>query len=176
MNEAILKVSGVICIVASTALWGEYKARSLSLRLQQLRHFQQALRLLSTEISFTATPLPYAFKSIGNQIPGVAGKVFQEASRLLRERNDMNAQEAWRESLGVMSLPAFLTPDDLKILENMGISLGMSDRENQLKQIQLVSKQLEFAVEEALEKRNSSERMWRYLGFLGGVVLVIFLL
>ncbi len=59
-------------------------------------------------------------------------------------------------------------------MEQLGTSLGgMVDREGQIKQIGLILSLLEDALHHAEEKRRRNERMWRYLGLLGGLVLVI---
>jgi len=174
MDETFVRLTGAICILVSAALWGEMKARSLGLRLAHLQHFQQALRLLSTEISYTATPLPRAFEVIGRRINGPVGEIFSRASRVMRDSNEMGAGEAWRQSLKQGTGETYFNQEDLKIAEQLGISLGLSDREGQIKQIQLVSRQMEYALEEARQAKNKNERMWRYLGVLGGLALIIF--
>jgi len=173
MSELILKVGGAICVIAASFIWGEYKARSLSLRAQQLQKFQQALQLLAAEISYTVTPLPHAFANVGQRMDGLVGEIFDRAGFLMQSRGDVNAREAWLGAIEEFLPQIFITNEDRQILEQLGNSLGVSDGDNQLKQIKLVDKLLEGALREALDERNRSERMWRYLGVLGGLMLVI---
>lgn len=173
MNELIIKAGGAVCVVSATVLWGEFKAKSLTLRLQQLQQFQQALHLLTAEISYTVTPLPAAFENISKTIKGTVGEIFGRAGMIMRKDGDSNAREAWQQAVSELFPETFFSEEDVKIVEQLGTSLGMSDREGQLKQIKLVSGLLKGALDEALERRNRNERMWRYLGLLGGLVLVV---
>jgi len=176
LEDVLLRLFGAACVLVSTSLWGEMKARSLGWRLNQLLDLQQAFRLLSTEISYTATPLPHAFERIGGRIKGTIGEIFSQASQNMwssKERGT-GAGEAWMQALKQYSGETFLSAEDIKIAEQLGVSLGLSDREGQLKQIQMVSQQIEYALKEARDERNRNERMWRYLGVLGGLALIIF--
>ena len=174
MEDHILRIMGAVCILTSTALWGEMKARSLGLRLTQLQHLQQALRLLATEITYTATPLPHAFQRIGNRVRGPVGEIFIVAADYMKNHDEMSAGDAWKQALQQKSEKTFFTGEDLKVAEQLGVSLGLSDGEGQLKQIHMVSQQLEYALEESRHARNRNERMWRYLGVLGGLAIIIF--
>ncbi len=173
MNEIIIKAGGALCVVTATFLWGEFKARSLTLRLHQLQQFQQALHILSAEISYTVTPLPMAFSNISKGIKGTVGEIFSRAGILMQKHGDISAREAWQQALDDLFAESYFSEEDRRILEQLGNSLGMADREGQLKQIKLVSGLLKSALNEALERRNRNERMWRYLGLVGGLVLVI---
>lgn len=173
MNGWIFKLCGALCVVSSCYLWGEFKARSFTVHLQQLQQFRQALNLLSAEISYTGTPLPTAFKNISARIGGAVGSIFEGAAEQILAGGDISAGEAWRRAIGEVFPRLFISQDDRRIIEQLGASLGMVDREGQIKQIRLVLSLLEDALQHAHEKRQRNERMWRYLGLLGGLVLVI---
>ena len=64
----------------------------------------------------------------------------------------------------------------MEVIKALGVSLGESRKEGQLTQIELTAKRLEFLLHEAQGDRTRNERMWRYLGLLGGAALVILLL
>ncbi len=176
MFDTAAQVAGAACVVVAASLWGEMKARGLIYRLRQLQQFHQGLRLLDTEISYTATPLPYAFSRIGDRIGGPVGGIFLQASRYMQEGSDKSAREAWVGAIDDNQNATYFTREDRKVMEALGVSLGLTDREGQLQQIQMVSGELEYALEEARRERSKHERMWRYLGVLGGVALVIFLI
>ncbi|MFY9114000.1 MAG: hypothetical protein WAO23_02010 [Dethiobacteria bacterium] len=173
MNGWIFKLSGALCVVSACYLWGEFKARSFTLRLHQLQQFRQTFNLLSAEISYTGTPLPAAFRNISRRIGGAVGSIFERAGGLILTGGDIGAQDAWRKALGEVYPRLFISEDDRRIVEQLGTSLGMVDREGQIKQIGLILSLLEDALHHAEEKRRRNERMWRYLGLLGGLVLVI---
>ncbi|NLI69288.1 MAG: hypothetical protein GX364_00270 [Firmicutes bacterium] len=173
MSGWIFKLCGALCVVSACYLWGEFKARSFTVHLQQLQQFRQAFNLLSAEISYTGTPLPAAFKNISARIGGAVGNIFEEAAERILAGGDVSAGEAWREAVSDTFPRLSISQDDRRIIGQLGASLGMVDREGQIKQIGLVLSLLEDALQDAHEKRQRNERMWRYLGLLGGLMLVI---
>ncbi|MGI6097028.1 MAG: stage III sporulation protein SpoIIIAB [Dethiobacteria bacterium] len=172
----MINLLGAGLIVLSLSLMGDLKARSFLARVRHLQQFQQGLRLLVTEVSYTATLLPYALLSIGKRLDAPVGELFSRAGNLLLKKKDLSAKEAWTKMLEDNRYMIELNERDLAIIRQLGNTLGNFDTEGQIKQIELTLKQLEYAISEAEDKRRENERMWRYLGFLGGLVLVILFL
>jgi len=69
-----------------------------------------------------------------------------------------------------------LSQDDYTILASFGEMLGLSDREEQHKNIALTSLHLGREEEKAQLEREKNERLWRYGGFLIGISIVLLLL
>ena len=66
--------------------------------------------------------------------------------------------------------------EDEKILLDFGQMLGVSDLEGQLKNIRFTLRQLEIQEKKAEEARRKNETMYRRLGVLGGLALIILLI
>ncbi len=170
----LIRMVGALCVLAATTLWGEYQSRTLQYRYRQLHQFRQGLNLLQTEVSYTVSTLPAAFFSIGSKLNSTAvSELFVISGRMMEERDDLDSGEIWREAVAAVFPRTCLTGEDRRIVEQLAVSLGTAHREGQLKQIQLVTEQVTTALEDALEKRNQGEKMWRYLGLAGGMSLVI---
>jgi len=90
--------------------------------------------------------------------------------------DERSAKEIWDSAVAEMYPRSSLTPADREIVASLGVSLGVSDQEGQLKQVGLTLQHLEIALETAREQRQRNEKMWRYLGLAGGATLVILLL
>ncbi|NMD43180.1 MAG: hypothetical protein GYA86_07725 [Firmicutes bacterium] len=170
------KIAGSLCVMAAAAIFGETKARTLSRRVQQLEQFQRSLKLLSVEISFGRALLPYAFETVARRLGPPLGKLYHGAAARLLAGDERSAGEIWEATLAEIFPQSALTPGDREIVSGLGVSLGISDQEGQLKQIGLTLQHLEIALEEARVQRQRNEKMWRYLGFAGGAALVILLL
>ena len=67
-------------------------------------------------------------------------------------------------------------PEDLDILLYFGQSLGGSDREEQSKNLKLVKEQLINQEKKAEELRAKNQKLWQYLGFSLGAVIVLILI
>lgn len=176
MTELYLKLAGAACIMAAAAAYGEFRARTLVQRVNQLQQFQRSLKLLAAEIAFARSVLPYAFKTVGGQCSSPVREIYLAASEALLAGEEVSAGVAWREAV-LQSYPkSCFTAADREIIESIGVSLGVSEQEGQMKQIQLTSQHLEFALEEARDNSRRQVKLWRYLGYISGAALIILLL
>ena len=176
MGELLFKFAGAACIMAAAAAYGESKARFLELRVRQLQQFQRSLKLLATEVSFSRALLAEAFKTVGSRCEAPVRELYLAAAGLLLSGKELGAREAWREAVKQVYPKTCFTPEDREIIESLGVSLGISGQEGQLKQVQLTGQHLDFALEGARDNRERQARLWRYLGFISGAALVILLL
>ena len=68
-----------------------------------------------------------------------------------------------------------MNSEDEEILISFGKLLGSSDTEGQIKNIRLTLNQLKMQEEKAEELRKKNESMYRNLGVLGGLAIIIIL-
>lgn len=176
MFELGLKTAGAACIMAAAAAFGENRARTLEGRVRQLEQFQRSLKFLTTEISYARSLLPAAFTTVGRQCAAPVRELYLNAAELLTAHPELSAGKAWKQSLSRIYPQSCFSALDREIISSLGDSLGVSQREGQLKQIRLVEQRLSFALAKAREERERQARLWRYLGFIGGAALVILLL
>ncbi len=176
MVEIVCKIAGSIFILTAAAAFGEIKARALAHRVRHLQQFQRSLKLLNTEITFSRTLLPHAFQAVARRLEPPVSELYSLAAASLLSGDERSAGEIWNSALGEIYPRTCFTPSDREVVAGLGISLGMSEQEGQLKQIGLTLQHLELALETARERRRNNEKMWRYLGFAGGAALVILLL
>lgn len=171
------KWAGAVLIVMATALWGNQQAVQMQRRVKQLEEFRLAMRLLMAEIGYTVTPLPRALEHVQNRLGDERVKqFFVEIVRQLGRPEVGDASLAWlrasEASRGQLSLRA----DDWPLIMRAAAGLGGLGRESQLKQLEAVEIQLASHTASVAANCARSERMWRYLGVLGGAALVIILL
>lgn len=171
----MLKLVGSAIVVAASGLTGIAVAGNYSRRPRELRSLQSALQVLETEIAYGATPLLEAMRLVAVRSDQAAGKLFSGTAALLSHMSGMTASEAWEKSLEFYYPATALKPQDLFILRNLGSSLGVSDREDQIKHLQLAMEQIRRETAAAEEEASRNVKMWSYLGFLGGLMLVLVL-
>jgi len=131
--------------------------------------------MLETEIYYSLTPLPEALSRVGKRFESEIGQFFFQVSQLMTGNEMLTADEAWKKSLNWLKENSFLTESDIDILKNFGFNLGCSDREEQIKHLKLVQQQLLHQEGNAEKEREKNERMWRHMGFWGGLLIVIIL-
>jgi stage III sporulation protein AB len=169
----MLKLTGAILVIAAGTLLGFYQASILAKRPRQIRQASNALQRLETEIAYGLTPLPDALSFVGQQTPEPLAGFYREAAGLMSIPNGGSARESWQRALQSTWHRTVMKPGTREIMSELGGTLGVSNREEQIKHIRLAVKQLQGEEESAREEQARYENMWRSLGFLTGALVVI---
>jgi len=171
----MIKILGSVMIVIASSWLGFLSAKQLILRVKQLQELQLAFQLLEAEIMYAATPLPQALKRVGEKINLPIAQLFINCTEILQENIGVTADQAWQQAVKEVRPQTALKLDDQEVLINFGKHLGKSDREHQKKNLQLAQKQLKLAIKDSLAIKDAKVKQRRYLGVLGGLVVVILL-
>lgn len=169
----MLKILGAalvvgVCTICGLTIANNYRQRSL-----ELRNLRSVLNLLETEIVYTATPLPFALEKIAKHAISPINKLFDNARNQLISGNGITADEAWQEAINSFQLFCCLAEEDIGIIRSFGAGLGCSDKTEQLKNIQLTKELLKQQEIKAEMNRNQHERLWRTMGVLVGLGIVL---
>lgn len=169
------KLIGAVIIVLVCTVVGFQIARRYADRSRQIRMFVAALKVLETEIFYAATPLSDACDRMASRVPAPVGTFFLHLSTKLRDGRGITAAEAWTETLAEHRKSLVLRESDYGVLHNFGQTLGVSDREDQIKHIHLAVSHLGTEETQARDDQVRYEKMWRSLGVLLGLTVVILL-
>lgn len=140
-------------------------------RANNLRQIKKALNIFEAKILYTCEPLPDIFLEISRKINGDVGKLFLLANKYMHI--DF-AGDAWEKSIDNSNI--MLLEDDKEALKSLGKLLGKTDIEGQIIQIRLVNNFIDVQIEEANESKNKSEKMYKKLGIIVGIAVVIVLI
>lgn len=164
---------GYTGILLGFGLLGLLRAAQIKKRPQELREFINALLLLDTEIVWGITPLPEAFAVLKRRTALPWQYFFAELEDLLQ--GGESADTAWKKTVRKQKGRFCLNNEDWDVILELGNGLGRSDKKQQHKYLELAQKHLESLKEDAEINSKQKAKMWSYLGFLGGMALVIFL-
>ncbi|MCF8563584.1 stage III sporulation protein AB [Alicyclobacillus tolerans] len=170
----MIRLVGSALLLVSTTGIGFRVAREFRERPRQIRGLMHGLRVLQTEIEYSATPLPQALNTVAKRTPSPVNGLFAGMAEELQV-NDLPVSEVFH--LGVKSHRENLAlkNPECEVLEEFGKTLGLSDRMHQGQQLQAALAQLEHIEREARDLQLRNERLWQYLGILMGLLLVILL-
>lgn len=166
-----LKIFIFALIIGGCTALGIIYAKRYSNRVLELKEMKNALNMFENKIKFTYEDIPTVFKDISRTIKGNIGKVFENASNKMINKN---AGEAWEEALNVTFTA--LKQEDIEIIKGLGRMLGKTDINGQISEIELVNEFLETQIKEAEEEKNKNYKMYKTLGIVVGITIVIILI
>lgn len=172
----MLKIIGSILVMVSTSLLGYFYGELLKKRTRELKELQRAIGILKNEIMYAYTPLPYALEKIGLRLIEPIKSLFLSISKNLEENMSEGVYEAFYSNINLYKKSLNLNKEDIHILLNLSKSLGQWDVESQKNVFLITEEELKKQIEESeiLTKKNS--KMYRYLGFsIGAMIVIIFI-
>lgn len=172
----MIKVIGSLLILLGTTLAGFICGESLKKRVQQLNEIERGVIQLQSEITYVYTPLPEAFIKIAEKSKEPVNHIFENASQALIDNRVENVYEAFNEALYKNEDKLYLKSEDIEIILDLTKNLGESDIEGQNNIFNLTLSNLKKQIKIAEMLKNKNLKMYRYLGFTIGAMMVIILI
>jgi stage III sporulation protein AB len=172
----LFKFAGSLIVILSCTFLGFVLSADCRKRPQQLRDLQSMLQMFENQISYLSDVITEAFIRIGKVCRSETGIFFTSTVEILNESRNISACQAWEQSVRQNIKKTALNREDEEILLTFGKMLGCTDLEGQIKNIRLALDQLKHQEVKAEVSRNSNEKMYRSLGILGGIAVVIVLM
>jgi len=165
-----LKITIYLCIFISCSLIGMFVSKKYSNRVNELKEFKNALNIFKTKIKYTYDTLPEIFDEISRSLDSNISSVFKVASEKM---NLCSAGEAWELALKMEDLS--INSDDIDALKQLGKLLGKTDLDGQISRIDMTLEFLEKQIIIAEKLKYKNEKMYRTLGMIMGIAIVIIL-
>ncbi len=172
----LLKIFASILIVSSTSLIGYCFGNRYSTRLENLLHLEQCIKILETEIVYGAVPLPEALTNVYIKGNKKVSFIFEEIRRNLLNNRDGDLLKSFKMVSNKLTEQLSFKETDVELFLSLGRLLGSSDRSDQEKNFKLILKQIEILKNEAKIEMDRNEKVYKNLGVLAGITIVIILL
>jgi stage III sporulation protein AB len=172
----LLKIIGSLIVLVSSGFLGYALSRDCSRRPGELRELQGMLQMFENEISYLSSLITDAFERICRSNQNEVSVFFKETVKNIYSDDSLNASQAWEKAVKGNIMKTSLNKEDEGVLISFGRMLGSSDTEGQIKNIRLALEQLKLQERKAEENRARNEMMFKRLGILGGIAIVIILI
>lgn len=169
-----MKWVGAILLICATTLIGFELAKRLSNRPKEIRQLKSALHILEAEIVYSQAPLALAFDKIANQLAEPVSELFYSVAIELQTASDLT--QTWNNQVDQFLKRSSLGPDEEEVLKQFGKTLGQHDITQQKKYIKLALTHLDRVLTEAQENNLRYGKMFKNLGILAGLFLVLLLI
>lgn len=172
----LFKAAGSALVLISSTIFGIVMGNYYTNRPSILRRMISALQFLETEITYGFAPLPDALRNVACSLKSSESHLFIRTAALISPSCGLSVQEAWKRSLAESYERIGLSERDVEIMLSLGNSLGISDREDQIKHLALVRENLSRCMDEAQREGDKMTRLWRSLSICAGLIIIILLI
>ena len=171
----MLKMIGLIALVAAAGFSGVLKAAELKERIRLLEDFLKMMLDLKSRIDYFKQPLLPLFQQTSSKEDTPAYELLKRCQKELQE-NHGEIRNVWRREAEKVYRKTPLTKEDMQSVLHLGAFIGQTDFENQKIQFDYLEKRLEEQLTEARAESRVKGPMYRRIGFFGGAVAALVLL
>lgn len=151
---------------------GIMKSKTYKYRLEQLQEMKNILNIFKTKIKFTYEPIPEIFENIAKNTEDK--KIAQIFEKSAKDMKHLAAGEAFEKNID--SIETYLLEDDKKAIKTLSKLLGKTDIEGQISEIELTETYLDEQIEKAKQNKNKNEKLYKTMGVIVGLTIVIILI
>ncbi len=170
----ILKILGSVLVIIASSAVGYYISFTKRKRVADIEDFISAFIFFRNEVEYSSQILSKVFKQTSKVISKRVAIFFNETGVLIEE-NKISASDTWKMIVKKNHERLYLDNTDIDILYEFGEKLGVSYIEGHLSNITLIIEKLKIQLERAKAEYNRNGKMFRILGIISGITLVIVL-
>ena len=169
-----VKYSILFFIFLIAGFIGNLFSKKYKNRVEELKSFKEAFNIIESKIKFTYEPLEDIFDEISNLFyKNKINCVFRETKNNMKK---MDINTSWKEAIDKNKYILNLNEEDIDTIKKLGNMLGKTDVQGQLSEINLNMNFLDTQITYAEESRKKNEKMYRTLGTIFGLAIVIILI
>ena len=163
-------------IVILTSIMGFVFGNVYSKRAKNLLDLQYCIRVLQSEIINGSIPLPQALENVSIKGRGSIAKLFKQIKDDLVNEKREDIYYSFLLQKDLLKNKYAFTSQDIEIFLYLGKILGKTNSKDQDKNMNFIITQLENHYIEAEEEKSKNTKLYRTLGFLIGLGVVIILI
>jgi stage III sporulation protein AB len=172
----LLRVCASALVLVGCGWLGMQYGTGFGRRVRQLQELQNSMMQFEYDIDYLGVPIEQTIEKLSKNSCGELKEVFLYMDRRLKNGPVFSMEKLWMRALERYEDNLMLTKSDVQIIRDFAGLLGAGSREKELNNIKVTSMRLKLAEDEAraLEVKNS--KMYRGLGLLLGVFIVVMLI
>ena len=142
-------------------------------RVLELKELKNAINIIENKMKFTYETLEEIFEFVSENTRENISKIFYEASKKIKGNS---IKSVWENAIKKCQNNLSINKEDEKILINLGNNLGKTDIDGQISELELALSFIDSQILKAEEERKKNEKMYKSLGGIIGLAIVIILI
>ncbi len=169
----MLKLFGILLIVAAGSGIGFSQSFALTRREKALRQLHRMSVLLKGEIQYGNASLWEAFEGAAGKMQGEYRDFLKETARRMQSASCRPFEDIFRECAREKLADAGLSREEEEDLYALGAHLGYLDLAMQIKQLELYQWEVQRSIGELQEQMPGKKKIYQSLGIMGGILLAV---
>lgn len=162
----------IFILTGSTSI-GFLLSKSYIERLNELKSLQNAVSILQNKIRFTCKPLIEIFEELA--VIKKNEKISEIFKKMAEKLKNKKTEVAWNEAVLEERFYLNLKAEDINLILSLGNMLGKTDVEGQMSEINQFCSLINEQIVIAEEEKNKNSKMYKSLGTIIGLAIVIIL-
>lgn len=172
----MLKLLASCAVFSGCGYLGILCAGRLKKRVRQLDEFKSALTQLQFDIDYLGIPLAEAFERIAKNTESEIKNLFLYVSERLSGHPGCDMQKVWTRAISKYEADLAFGKEDIDVITDFSKTLGTGNCEKEKNNIKVTQMRLEILLNQARSEAESNTKIYRGLGFLTGIFLVVLLI
>lgn len=168
-------IGGILVLISAAAIGGIFAGR-VKEQEEWLKEIKLVLLLLSGELNYHKTPLPEAFLNVAGRHDGALTEFFQNLSEELSEKNGAGFKEVWAEQAERIMQKTPLSTAQKREFVSISECFSETDSAARENTVAFYINRLETELSEFQKTGRDKAYLYRMLGMLGGIFLLILMI
>ncbi len=169
-----IKILAAIFIILAGFMFGLNISEYQKIRMNELNDIKKAFLILKSQINYSLESLPTALNNISKKSNKPINTIFEMISKRLVEKDKSGIAKIWEQEFKRSSTN--LSKEDIEMIADFGKVLSSLDRKLQIDNINIIINYIDKTVEFIANKNEQESKMYKSLGVLAGILLVILMI
>lgn len=170
------KVLLYLIIFITSSLLGFAYGEKFSQRVKSLVELQNSIRLMQTEVTIFANPMPIALDNIAKKTSKNMKQLYYIILEDMLLNNSGDLFSSFLKATEYLKCTCLLKQQDIEPFLSLGRVIGKTDRLDQEQQFKYVLDEIEQLIVVANDEKTKNEKMYKSLGVLTGLGMIIILI
>ena len=145
-------------------------------RIGQIKAFEAIMAQLGFQMGFLSVPFGEALLKASASQRGAVRGLMESTAGIMNNQPDISAGEAFEGALRHGKDGIYMSNRELDIIREFMVQAGKADLQRTMDGIKVTSAKLKLAREENESRRSQDGKMYKGLGFMTGIFIVVLLI
>lgn len=172
----MVKMTGIVLVLVSAYAIGCLFARQVKEREKWLKDIKMAMFLLMGELEYHHQPMPEALELVGERHGGRLERFFKTTAEELKKKEGISMKEIWQQQAGQVLKESPLSREQKEEFAELGLYFMEADKTARKNALEFYLNRLEEDIVSLRETGADKVYLYRTMGMLGGMFLLILVL